>query len=101
MLEPVKSKVLRIAKKAVAAGLVHEKAGNFSVYDKGSNLVVITPSGIPREGMELSDLCIVDLDGKLVEGCHKPSSETPNRCIGDRPYSFCFCYRLCSSWKRN
>lgn len=77
MLEPVKSKVLRIAKKAVAAGLVHEKAGNFSAYDKESNLVVITPSGIPREGMELSDLCIVDLDGKLVEGRHKPSSETP------------------------
>jgi len=82
MLEQLKEKVLHIAKKAVDVGLVHERAGNFSAIDRQSGLVAITPSGIPREILDVDGICIVDLDGKLVEGHYKPSSETPmHTCI--------------------
>lgn len=77
MLEELKASVLHIAKKAVDIGLVHERAGNFSAIDRASGFVVITPTGIPRENLKAEDICVVDLDGRLVEGRYKPSSETP------------------------
>ncbi len=76
-MEELKKKVLNIAKAAVAQGLAHETAGNFSAYDREAGLIAITPSAIPRSACSADDICMIDLKGKVVEGCHKPSSETP------------------------
>lgn len=77
MLEQLRADVLRIAKNAVTIGLVHEMVGNFSAIDRASGLVAITPTGIPRETLKPGGISVVDLDGNLVEGQHKPSSEWP------------------------
>lgn len=51
--------------------------GNVSGIDRESGLVVIKPSGVPYDGMEPEDMVVVDLEGKVIEGKWKPSSDTP------------------------
>lgn len=57
------------------------RGGNVSGYDSESKLVVIKPSGIAYENLTLNDLVVVDLDGKVVEGDKKPSSDTPTHLV--------------------
>ena len=49
--------------------------GNASGIDRASGLVAIKPSGVPYERMRPEDLPIVDLDGKVVDGAMRPSSD--------------------------
>jgi L-ribulose-5-phosphate 4-epimerase len=77
MLEPVRARVLAVAQEAYRQGLMSMTSGNFSARDAESNLVAITPSGRPYETMLAADVVVVDLDGRVVEGVHRPSSETP------------------------
>jgi len=56
--------------------LIQLNSGNVSVRVSEEH-VAITPTSIPYEDMSVDDLVIIDLDGGLVEGKHKPSSETP------------------------
>ena len=51
--------------------------GNVSGIDREKNLVVIKPSGVPYEDLKVNDLVVVDLEGNVVEGKLKPSSDTP------------------------
>lgn len=76
-METLKAKVLAIAKAAVAKGLAHETAGNFSACDRKAGIIIITPSAIPRDMCCADDMCVVDFSGTIIAGCHKPSSETP------------------------
>jgi L-fuculose-phosphate aldolase len=64
--------VLRLCQK----GLVQFNSGNVSVRVSEEHLV-ITPTGISYDDMSEEDLVVIDLNGSLVEGRHKPSSETP------------------------
>ena len=50
--------------------------GNVSGIDRESGLVVIKPSGVKYEGMTPEDMVVIDLEGKVVEGRWKPSSDT-------------------------
>lgn len=50
--------------------------GNVSGIDRQKGLVVIKASGVPYEGMGPEDMVVVDLDGKVVEGKWRPSSDT-------------------------
>ncbi len=59
----------------VRRGLVLFTFGNASGIDRESGLVVIKPSGVPYENMRASDLVITDLEGKIVEGTLRPSSD--------------------------
>jgi len=56
--------------------LVVWTGGNVSLRDKESGLVVIKPSGIRYENLRPEHFVVVDLDGKIVEGKLKPSSDT-------------------------
>ncbi|MBQ9413245.1 MAG: L-ribulose-5-phosphate 4-epimerase [Oscillospiraceae bacterium] len=58
-------------------GLVTFTWGNVSGIDREKGLVVIKPSGVPYEGMTAEDMVVTDLDGAVVEGKWKPSSDTP------------------------
>ena len=51
--------------------------GNVSGIDRARGLVVIKPSGVSYEHMQLEDLVVLDLDGKRVEDHLRPSSDTP------------------------
>ena len=51
--------------------------GNASGIDREAGLIVIKPSGVDYEGMTPDDMVVVNLDGNVVEGSHRPSSDTP------------------------
>ena len=77
MLEELKQQVLEANLLLPKYGLVTFTWGNVSGIDRASGLVVIKPSGVPYDGMSVEDMVVVDLDGKVVEGKWKPSSDTP------------------------
>lgn len=60
--------------------LVAWTSGNISARDPESNLVVIKPSGIRFEHLTPESMIVVDIDGKVVEGLYKPSSDTASHC---------------------
>ncbi|MEN6310731.1 MAG: L-ribulose-5-phosphate 4-epimerase AraD [Acidobacteriota bacterium] len=59
------------------SGLVLLTFGNVSGLDPRRGLAAIKPSGVPYEEMKPEDMVLVDLDGKIVEGNLRPSSDTP------------------------
>lgn len=77
MLESLKKQVTKANLLLPEHGLVTFTWGNVSGIDRESGLVVIKPSGVPYEHMTEADMVVVDLDGKVVEGRWKPSSDTP------------------------
>lgn len=77
MLEALKQEVLKANLDLVKHGLVIFTWGNVSAIDRASGLVVIKPSGVEYDEMKASDMVVVDLDGKVVEGDMRPSSDTP------------------------
>lgn len=77
MLEQLKEEVLKANLLLPKHNLVTFTWGNVSAIDKESKLVVIKPSGVPYEDLKASDMVVVDLDGNVVEGKLRPSSDTP------------------------
>ena len=77
MLENLKEKVLEANLMLPKYDLVTFTWGNVSGIDRESGLFVIKPSGVSYDGMSLEDMVVCDLDGKVVEGKWKPSSDTP------------------------
>ncbi len=77
MLEQLKKEVLEANLELPKYGLVTFTWGNVSGYDPESGLVVIKPSGVSYDGMTADDMVVVDLEGNVVEGTKKPSSDTP------------------------
>lgn len=76
MLETLKQQVCEANLLLPKYGLVTFTWGNVSGIDREKNLVVIKPSGVSYEGMTVKDMVVVDLDGNVVEGKWKPSSDT-------------------------
>ena len=81
MLEQLKETVCRANLDLVRHGLVIFTWGNVSAIDRASGLVVIKPSGVSYDNMKPSDMVVVDLDGKVVEGDLNPSSDTPTHLV--------------------
>ena len=81
MLEDLKKQVFDANLALVQQELVVYTWGNVSAIDREKNLVVIKPSGVSYEDMQVSDMVIVDLDGNVVEGKLKPSSDTATHLI--------------------
>ena len=77
MLEHIKERVLNANLKLPEYGLVKLSWGNVSEIDRETGYVVIKPSGMRYENMTISDMVVVDLEGNLIEGNRKPSSDTP------------------------
>ncbi len=71
-----RKKILEISNMLIAAGLIHNGHGNISIYNRESGLAAITPSAVPYEDREIEDVCVVDLDGNIVEGKWKSTWET-------------------------
>jgi len=58
-------------------GLVHLNFGNASALDRRRGIFAIKPSGVDYPDLRPADLVLVDLDGKVVHGRMRPSSDTP------------------------
>ena len=89
MLEELKQQVCEANLLLPKYDLVTFTWGNVSAIDRASGLVVIKPSGVPYDGMSAEDMVIVDLDGKVVEGKWKPSSDTATHLVLYRAFPQC------------
>ncbi|MCC3145688.1 L-fuculose-phosphate aldolase [Halanaerobium sp. Z-7514] len=74
-LELERMKIIEFGKKLVDTGLTKGTGGNLSIYNPEKDLMAISPSGIPYYDIRLEDIVIMNLDGEIVEGQRKPSSE--------------------------
>ncbi len=81
MLEQLKQQVCEANLLLPKHDLVTFTWGNVSGIDRESGLVVIKPSGVSYDGMTAEDMVVVDLDGKIVEGKWKPSSDTATHLV--------------------
>ncbi|MDP4240071.1 MAG: L-ribulose-5-phosphate 4-epimerase [Bacteroidota bacterium] len=81
MLELLKAEVFKANLDLVKHGLVLFTWGNVSAIDRATGLVVIKPSGVSYEAMKAEDMVVVDLEGKVVEGELKPSSDTATHLV--------------------
>lgn len=77
MLEKLKEEVFAANMLLPKYHLVTFTWGNVSGIDRDKGLFVIKPSGVDYEKMKASDMVVVDLTGKVVEGELNPSSDTP------------------------
>lgn len=76
-IEELKAAVFQANLDLVEHGLVIFTWGNVSAVDRDKNLVVIKPSGVSYDQMKVEDMVVTDMEGKVVEGKYKPSSDTP------------------------
>lgn len=76
MLESFKQTVFQANLNLVKHQLVIFTWGNVSAIDRKTGRVIIKPSGVSYDTMQAEDMVVVDLEGKIVEGKWKPSSDT-------------------------
>ncbi|GHV17752.1 L-ribulose-5-phosphate 4-epimerase [Clostridia bacterium] len=76
-LETLKRQVFEANMQLPKYGLVLFTWGNVSGIDRERGLVVIKPSGVEYDAMTADDMVVVDLDGNVIEGGLRPSSDTP------------------------
>jgi L-ribulose-5-phosphate 4-epimerase len=86
MLESLKKRVYEQNVALVKHGLVVLTWGNVSAKDPDTGLVVIKPSGVPYDTMTSDDMVVVDIDGNVVEGSFRPSSDLPTHLYLYREY---------------
>lgn len=89
MLEELKQQVCEVNLLLPKYDFVTFTWGNVSAIDRSSGLVVIKPSGVPYDGMSAEDMVVVDMDGKVVEGKWKPSSDTATHLVLYRAFPQC------------
>ena len=75
LMENERKLIVEYGKLLVTKGLTTGTGGNISIFDKEKKYFAISPSGIDYFETEPEDVVIMDLDGKVVEGVRKPSSE--------------------------
>jgi L-ribulose-5-phosphate 4-epimerase len=80
-LAQLRAEVLEANLELVRRGLVLYTFGNASGILREEGLVVIKPSGVPYDKMKPEDLVVTDLDGKIVEGELRPSSDLPTHLV--------------------
>jgi len=87
MLQRLRVHVLEANLELVRAGLVFHTFGNVSGISREEKLVVIKPSGVPYDDLTPEHLVITDLDGKIVEGHLRPSSDLATHLLLYRRFS--------------
>ncbi|HHY83699.1 MAG TPA: L-ribulose-5-phosphate 4-epimerase [Clostridiales bacterium] len=87
MLETLKEQVWQANLELPKRGLVVYTWGNVSGIDREKGLVVIKPSGVAYEEMKPQDMVVTDLDGNIVEGRLKPSSDLKTHLVLYRNFS--------------
>ncbi|MEN2996365.1 L-fuculose-phosphate aldolase [Acetomicrobium hydrogeniformans] len=75
LLNEERNLLVDYGKKLITAGLTKGTGGNISVFNKREGLMAISPSGMDYFETKLEDIVLMNLDGKVVDGFRKPSSE--------------------------
>lgn len=75
LMEQARRDIVDYGKKLISDGMTNGTTGNISIFDRKEGLMAISPSGMPYQETKPSDIVIMDLDGNIVEGDRKPSSE--------------------------
>ena len=86
MLEKLKNTVCKANLDLVSNGLVVHTWGNVSGKDFKSGYIVIKPSGIAYAAMKPDDMVVIDLNGKVIEGKFKPSTDAPTHLLLYKAY---------------
>ena len=86
LLKSLREEVLHANLALPKHGLVTFTWGNVSGIDRKQGMVVIKPSGVSYDDMQLSDMVVVDLQGNVLEGNLRPSSDTPTHLVLYRQY---------------
>jgi len=86
MLEKLKNIVYKANLDLVENGLVIHTWGNVSGRDNETGLIVIKPSGVSYDLMTPSDMVVIDLEGNIVEGKFKPSTDAPTHLLLYKTY---------------
>ena len=81
LLERLREEVLEANLSLVEKGLVVETFGNASGIDRDAGMIVIKPSGVPYNRMKPSDLVVAELNGSVIEGTMRPSSDLPTHAV--------------------
>lgn len=81
LLARLREEVLEANRELVRKGLVLYTFGNASGIDREQGLVAIKPSGVPYEQLKPADMVITDLDGSIVDGDLRPSSDLPTHVL--------------------
>ena len=81
LLPRLREEVLEANLELVRRGLVLYTFGNASGISREQNLVVIKPSGVAYEAMTPAQLVVTDLEGKIIEGSLRPSSDLPTHLV--------------------
>lgn len=76
MLESIRNELVKLHLVLPKSNLVTWTSGNVSIRDKETGYVVIKPSGVMYEDLGAEDMVILDINGKVIEGDKKPSSDT-------------------------
>ncbi len=76
LFESIRSELLKLHLVLPASNLVTWTSGNVSIRDKETDLVIIKPSGIMYEDLRPEHFVVLDVNGKVIEGDLKPSSDT-------------------------
>jgi len=77
LLVEERKKIIEVSNKLIGLGLIQDGHGNISMYNQEAGLAAITPSAVPYRDRNIEDICVVDLEGTIVEGNWKTTSETP------------------------
>ncbi len=80
LLENLRREVCTLHAELPRNNLVAWTSGNVSARDPETNLVVIKPSGLKFDDLTPESMVIVDMNGNVVEGSLKPSSDTASHC---------------------
>ncbi|MDR2049721.1 MAG: class II aldolase/adducin family protein, partial [Treponema sp.] len=76
-IQTVKEQVLEANLDLVKKELVIMTWGNVSAYDPETGFVAIKASGVQYGEMKTEHITVLDLEGKIVEGKYRPSTDTP------------------------
>ena len=80
LLHMQRQKVIEIALKAQRERLIPLTMGNFSLRDKETGYICITPSGMDYSLLQPEDIVVVDINGTIIDGNRKPSIEIQLHC---------------------
>ena len=77
LLQELREQVVYYGRQMLQSGLTMHTGGNLSVRDRESGLIAIKPSSKPYDLLKPEDITVIDIEGNIVDGPYKPSSEWP------------------------
>ena len=75
LLQTEREQIVEYGKKLITSGLTKGTGGNISIYNREQKLMAISPSGLDYFETKPEDIVVLNLEGEIIDGNRKPSSE--------------------------